>query len=169
MANLGEMATSRLPSLCNPDGNHFQQTEISRALLSPTPVEKASWPTWVAAQKNPVRAKVWCRLGTQSSVYMECCFRSSDLTADTDSRTQFTDLAKDPGRNTLCPQQYCLKKKSVLFLAFVFFVVVVVLEKHKSPSTVLINKNLNSLIKFQIQNKRISGKSFSSKLVTNHL
>lgn len=55
--------------------------------------------------------------------------------------------------------------KSILFLAFVFFV----LEKHKSPSTVLINKNLNSLIKFQNQNKRLSGKSFSSKLVTNHL
>lgn len=167
MANLGETATSRLPLLCNPDGNHFLQSEVSGALISPTPVEKASWPTWVAAQKNPVRAKVWCRLGTQSSVYMECCFRSSDLTADTDSRTQFTGLAKDPGRKTLCPQQYCFffLKRKYFVSCFCFFV----LEKHKSPSTVLINKNLNSLIKFQNQNKRLSGKSFSSKLVTNHL
>lgn len=115
--------------------------------------------------KKPRESQSWCRLGTQSSVYMECCFRSSDLTADTDSRTQFTDLATDPGRNTLCPQQYCLKRKKY----FVFFCCLFVLEKHKSPSTVLTNKNLNSLIKFQIQNKRISGKSFSSKLVTNHL
>lgn len=59
------------------------------------------------------------------------------------------------------------KKKKKSFVSCFF--VVVVLEKHKSPSTVLINKNLNSLIKFQIQNKRISGKSFSSKQVTNHL
>lgn len=159
----GKTATSRVPLLHNPDGNHFLLTEVSRALISPTPVEKASWPTWVAAQKNPVRAKVWCGLGTQSSVYMECCFRSSDLAADTDSRTQFTGLAKDPGRKTLCPQQHCFK---IVFLVLLFFFV---LEKHKSPSTILINKNLNSLIKLQNQNKRISGKSFSSKLVTNHL
>lgn len=160
------MATSRLPSLCNPDGHHFQQTEVSGALISPTPVEKASWPTWVAAQENPVRAKVGVGWELRVLSTWNVVFRSSDLTADTDSRTQFTDLAKDPGRNTLCPQKYCLKKKVFCFL---LFFCLFVLEKHKSPSTVLTNKNLNSLIKFQIQNKRISGKSFSTKLVTNHL
>lgn len=84
----GKDCNPKTPLLCNQDESHSFCWQGSPEMLFPWPLWRRL-PNQLGWQPRETQGELLFlnifSLGTQSSVYMECCFRSSDLMVDKDS------------------------------------------------------------------------------------